>query len=1549
MKKKVLGLDLGTNSIGWAVIDEEQEGNKLVDKGVLIFTEGVKNEEGKEKSRAAERTGFRSARHLKFRRKIRKYQTLLVLAKYGMCPLSIEEVKVWRHSNFKKYPTNPQFLKWLRTDEESNKNPYYFRDKASREKVEKYELGRAFYHFAQRRGFKSNRLDQSDKGIIEKHQAKLNTVIDETNNKAELSVALKEYFSLMEILDKKAKDLDAGEKKLKTLYNSFVKILKEESEFKEKLLERLYKKENLGTVKKGISEIDEYIKNGNFETLGQYFWDLYQKDRNNSENKIRTKYTARDEHYLAEFEFICKKQKLQGIDETKKAPSERYTGIIQELYKAIFFQRPLKSQKGLVGKCSLEPKRTRCSASRPEFELFRMYSFINTIKIKTNEDENLRFLKEEEREKIIPKFFRKSKPSFNFSDIRKVLGEDYFYNYKDNTAVSACPTIASLRNVFGDDWENAIFENYVDSEIQNRKTKSLIRKKTKTEMVSDIWHVLATFTSDEKLKSFAIEKLNLDDKHAEKFSKIQLKTEYANLSLYAINKILPYLKKGLLYSHAVFMANMDQVVKSELWKDYSSRHEIEDELGSIISEHGKENKKIFAINSILKTCFDDGVYNSEEGHDYLKSDLENALVKEFGTRAWNNFENKDEIFENSFVIFVEQLEERKFLKIKRIDEKVLDFLKGKNEDGEVYIIDDYDKSSSKKLYHPSDLEKFKPVFKSDEKGIEYKLLGNPDIGSIKNPMAMRALYQLRKLVNTLILEGTINEHTKVNIELARQLNDANKRKAIEKWQKDRRDLYDLYEKKIRELYKLETGKELKSVSDNDIEKFSYALEQRKDNIIVSKDDVLKYTLWEEQSHICLYTGKTIGLADFIGQSPNFDIEHTLPRERSWDNSQMNKTLCDSTFNRKIKKENMPTELAVHAEILPRIKHWKVKYEKLFGEIQNLKRQTKAATDKEQKDKKIQKRHYLQMEYNYWKGKHDRFMKNEIPNGFKNSQFVDIGIISKYANAFLKSVFKKVYSVKGEMVDQYRDAWGVNIKVKDENGKEKKDRSNHIHHCIDAVSIACMSKGKYDKLAHAWGLEDKGDFRNAKKELEDEKPWKTFTEDVRNLVNEVLIVHYTKDVLPIQTKKKLRKRGKIQYVLEYEKGKDGKYIRDGRGKKVPKRNVKGKLIYKLDDKGKRIPKIQQGDTVRGSLHKDTFYGAIAQDKDGNIREDENGNIIPQYVVRRELSKLKNTDIAKIVDVNIRTIIENAVKEKIIIFNNNGAKVNETIWQNKEKQIPIKKVRIYTPSVKSPLQDFKKHAKQFLSEKGYKQQFNVVNGGNYCMAIYEGKNAKGKVKRTFELVNNIGAAEYYKFSNKERGKDDYPLIPEFHIGSGFSLKYTLKKGDNCLLLKNEEEVAEWDNNMWLKSRLYIINGIDSDGIKLNHHQNARLSTDTLKFMNDVIDKQKFNDILPELAKIDSLDLQLIESQFYNSEIDRKELFASITESVNNYYKLSNILDSKGKYKTIKLKVSALTTPKGGSIIDKYQKFPYVKFRPNNFYAMIQGINFEITTTGKILPIK
>jgi len=213
---KILGLDLGTNSIGWAIVEKENDDFSLIDKGVRIFSEGVKSEKGVESSRAAERTGFRSARKIKFRRKLRKFETLKVLAENKMCPLSIQDVEQWRKSGFKDYPLNDEFLRWLRTDDDKNINPYFFRDKVSRSKANLYEIGRAFYHIAQRRGFLSNRLDQSAEGVLEEHCPKIEDITEECSTVEELKTEIHQYFEVLDILDKNSKDLDEGEKKLKS-------------------------------------------------------------------------------------------------------------------------------------------------------------------------------------------------------------------------------------------------------------------------------------------------------------------------------------------------------------------------------------------------------------------------------------------------------------------------------------------------------------------------------------------------------------------------------------------------------------------------------------------------------------------------------------------------------------------------------------------------------------------------------------------------------------------------------------------------------------------------------------------------------------------------------------------------------------------------------------------------------------------------------------------------------------------------------------------------------------------------------------------------------------------------------------------------------------------------------------------------------------------------------------------------------------------------------------------------------------------------------------
>ena len=124
--ERILGIDTGTNSLGWAIIDKEEGTTKLVAKGTNIFSEGVKIEKGIESSKAAERTEHRSVRKHYWRRKIRKIRLLTILSQNHLCPpLKKSDLREWRLK--KVYPIDEVFMDWQRTEDKANVNPYKFR------------------------------------------------------------------------------------------------------------------------------------------------------------------------------------------------------------------------------------------------------------------------------------------------------------------------------------------------------------------------------------------------------------------------------------------------------------------------------------------------------------------------------------------------------------------------------------------------------------------------------------------------------------------------------------------------------------------------------------------------------------------------------------------------------------------------------------------------------------------------------------------------------------------------------------------------------------------------------------------------------------------------------------------------------------------------------------------------------------------------------------------------------------------------------------------------------------------------------------------------------------------------------------------------------------------------------------------------------------------------------------------------------------------------------------------------------------------------------
>ncbi|SVD86973.1 uncharacterized protein METZ01_LOCUS439827, partial [marine metagenome] len=171
----ILGLDLGSNSIGWACIDPKKK--QIIAVGSRVFKEGVnRDNKGGEVSKNTTRRLARQSRTQYFRRADRKQKLKEVLQQAGMFPTSPAEISEYLNSQ-EKY------------------NPYDLRKKGLDEQLSKLELGRALYHLNQRRGFKSSRKsgDSKEAGVVAQETAELQEKIDAAKCRT-----LGEYFSQLD-------------------------------------------------------------------------------------------------------------------------------------------------------------------------------------------------------------------------------------------------------------------------------------------------------------------------------------------------------------------------------------------------------------------------------------------------------------------------------------------------------------------------------------------------------------------------------------------------------------------------------------------------------------------------------------------------------------------------------------------------------------------------------------------------------------------------------------------------------------------------------------------------------------------------------------------------------------------------------------------------------------------------------------------------------------------------------------------------------------------------------------------------------------------------------------------------------------------------------------------------------------------------------------------------------------------------------------------------------------------------------------------------------
>lgn len=178
----ILGIDLGANSLGTALIDWNSQ--QVIFTGVRIFKAGVEDLDGaKEVSRGVARRQARLQRRQVDRRRRRLLGLWNLLQKNGLLPEGErqETLNALDRNLQKKFPS-PYLL------------PYTLRAHALDHKLEPYELGRALYHLGQRRGFLTNRKappkDDEKPGVVTGSISKINAAMQSTNSRT-----LGEYFA----------------------------------------------------------------------------------------------------------------------------------------------------------------------------------------------------------------------------------------------------------------------------------------------------------------------------------------------------------------------------------------------------------------------------------------------------------------------------------------------------------------------------------------------------------------------------------------------------------------------------------------------------------------------------------------------------------------------------------------------------------------------------------------------------------------------------------------------------------------------------------------------------------------------------------------------------------------------------------------------------------------------------------------------------------------------------------------------------------------------------------------------------------------------------------------------------------------------------------------------------------------------------------------------------------------------------------------------------------------------------------------------------------
>lgn len=1196
--RNIVGLDLGTNSIGWALVNAEANEQEISLTGIEMAGSRIipmdaatlgDFDKGNTKSQTSERTRFRSVRRLRERHLLRRERLHKVLSILGFLPDHYQKMIDFEQHPGKFYSDIEPKLAWkeiapgrfeflfqssfqeMLADFENSqpqliaddkKVPYdwtiyYLRKKALNQKIEKEELAWLLLNFNQKRGYYQLRGEDEEGG----------------------SDKLVEFYAL-KVLDVVATDQKKGKdiwydvhlengwiyRRSSNVYLDWVGKTKEfivTTDIEENGIPKVDKDGNVKRSFRSPKEDDWTLIKKKTEadivqsskTIGAYIYDTLLQNPN---QKIRGKLvrTIEREFYKGELTAILEKQIafhpelrnsalynccIQALyphnEEYKKSISQR--GFVYLLKDdLIFYQRPLKSKKSLIENCPLE---------------FRRY--------KTGAGE----------ERISPiKCIAKSHPLYQeFRLWQFVSNLRIFQREKEvNGKLQADVDITGewLKN------ENdyvALFEWLND------------RKEIKQDILLQSY--------------FKIKKLRGQDL-------IPYRWNYVEDKPYPCNEtramLLNRLEKALCPSNI-----LTREFEASLWHilySVEDKHDIVKALKTFKDKHDLPEAFVEAFQKCPPFKKDYGAYSERAIKKFL------SLIRMGAYWSLENIDKKTQNRINNILMGEYDNTIRERVREKAIHLSDVTQFKGLPLWLASYII--YDRHSEARdivrWETPEDLDCYIHGFKQhslrnpivEQVVLEtlrtvrdiWKKVGEIDEIHVELGREMKNPKEKRMRITAQVLE---NEETNQRVKLLLQefMDPEYGIENVRPYSPSQQNLFRIYEEEV--LNREEVPEEIKDT----FKKF-------RDRKLPGKSEVMRYKLWLEQKYRSPYTGEIIPLGKLF--TPAYEIEHVIPQSRYFDDSLSNKVICEAEVNKQ-KGNQLGYEFIKN--------HHGEKIALNFGK-------TVRIFSVEEYEAFV-KGHYSVSKS---RTKMKKLLMDEIPDAFIERQLNDSRYISKVIKGLLSNIVrekeeqeaisKHVITCTGGVTDRLKKDWGVNdvwndlilprferlngitqsnqFTVYNENAQKKvpsmplelqkgfnKKRIDHRHHAMDAIVIACATRNivnylnnesaskkskisRYDLqrlLCDKRNTDDKGNYK-----WQIKKPWGTFTQDVRASLEGIIV----------SFKQNLRVINKTtNCYMSY--------------------NGMGEKVYVKQEKGENW-------AIRRPMHKDTVFGMVNLRKIKTVR-------------------------------------------------------------------------------------------------------------------------------------------------------------------------------------------------------------------------------------------------------------------------------------------------------------------------------------------------------------